>query len=368
MKFTIGRDRLLKALQLATGVVERRQTLPVLANLLVKANETGVALIGTDLEVEMVAHTDVEVEQPGEVTIPARKLADIWRALPDGADVAVSVEADRATVRSGRSRFALATLPATDFPKIEGGAADVVVSVAQTDLRALLDEVGFAMAQQDVRYFLNGMLFEVAEDHLRTVATDGHRLAMCTKQCTLESPIAARRQAIVPRKAVLELSRLLDEEDDTIRIQLGSNHLRVTKGAYTLTTKLVDGQFPDYDKVVPKDASRTLIGDRDTLRQGFQRASILSNEKYRGVRLTIAAEQLTIQANNPEQEEAEETVPVEFNGSDLEIGFNVSYLLDVLGVMDSEQVKLSLSDANSSALLEAGNSDDALYVVMPMRL
>ncbi len=368
MKFTIARDRLLKALQLATGVVERRQTLPVLANLLVKANETGVALIGTDLEVEMVAHTDVAVEQPGEVTIPARKLADIWRALPDGSDVSVSVEADRATVRSGRSRFALATLPAADFPKIEGGAADVVVSVAQADLRALLDEVGFAMAQQDVRYFLNGMLFEVAEDYLRTVATDGHRLAMCTKQCTLESPITERRQAIVPRKAVLELSRLLDEEDDTIRIQLGSNHLRVTKGAYTLTTKLVDGQFPDYDKVVPKDASRTLLGDRDTLRQGFQRASILSNEKYRGVRLTITAEQLTIQANNPEQEEAEETVPVEFNGSDLEIGFNVSYLLDVLGVMDSEQVKLSLSDANSSALLEAGNSDDALYVVMPMRL
>ena len=368
MKFTIARDRLLKALQLATGVVERRQTLPVLANLLVKANETGVALIGTDLEVEMVAHTDVAVEQPGEVTIPARKLADIWRALPDGSDVSVSVEADRATVRSGRNRFALATLPAADFPKIEGGAADVVVSVAQADLRALLDEVGFAMAQQDVRYFLNGMLFEVAEDYLRTVATDGHRLAMCTKQCTLESPITERRQAIVPRKAVLELSRLLDEEDDTIRIQLGSNHLRVTKGAYTLTTKLVDGQFPDYDKVVPKDASRTLLGDRDTLRQGFQRASILSNEKYRGVRLTITAEQLTIQANNPEQEEAEETVPVEFNGSDLEIGFNVSYLLDVLGVMDSELVKLSLSDANSSALLEAGNSDDALYVVMPMRL
>jgi DNA polymerase-3 subunit beta len=368
MKFTIARDRLLKALQLATGVVERRQTLPVLANLLIKANETGVALTGTDLEVEMVAHTDVDVEQPGEVTIPARKLADIWRALPDGSDVAVSVEGDRATVRSGRSRFTLATLPATDFPKIEGGETDVVVSVAQADLRALIDEVGFAMAQQDVRYFLNGMLFEITEDHLRTVATDGHRLAMCTKSCALESPIAERRQAIVPRKAVLELSRLLDEEDENIRIQLGSNHLRVTKGAYTLTTKLVDGQVPDYDKVVPKDASRTLVGDRDTLRQGFQRASILSNEKYRGVRLTISAEQLTIQANNPEQEEAEEVVPVEFNGSDLEIGFNVSYLLDVLGVMVDEQVKLSVSDANSSALLEASGSDDAVYVVMPMRL
>lgn len=368
MKFTIARDRLLKALQLATGVVERRQTLPVLANLLIKANADGVALKGTDLEVEMVAHTDVDVEQVGEITIPARKLADIWRALPDGADVSVSVEGDRATVKSGRSRFTLATLPAHDFPEIEGGETDVVVSVAQADLRALIDQVGFAMAQQDVRYFLNGMLFEVTEDHLRTVATDGHRLAMCTKGCTLESPITARRQAIVPRKAVLELSRLLDEEDETIRIQLGSNHLRVTKGAFTLTTKLVDGQFPDYDKVVPKDASRTLVGDRDTLRQGFQRASILSNEKYRGVRLAIASDQLTIQANNPEQEEAEEVVPVEFNGSDLEIGFNVSYLLDVLSVMSADGVKLSVSDANSSALLESSKSDDALYVVMPMRL
>ena len=368
MKFTIARDRLLKALQLATGVVERRQTLPVLANLLIRADENGVALTGTDLEVEMVAHTNVDVEQPGEITIPARKLADIWRALPDGADVSVSAEGDRSTIKSGRSRFTLATLPANDFPQIEGGETDVVVSVAQADLRALIDQVGFAMAQQDVRYFLNGMLFEVTEEHLRTVATDGHRLAMCTKGCTLETPITVRRQAIVPRKAVLELSRLLDEEDEAIRIQLGSNHLMVTKGPFALTTKLVDGQFPDYDKVVPKDASRTLIGDRDSLRQGFQRASILSNEKYRGVRLAIAADQLTIQANNPEQEEAEEVVAVEFSGSDLEIGFNVSYLLDVLGVMAADGVKLSVSDANSSALLESSRSDDALYVVMPMRL
>ena len=368
MKFTIARDRLLKALQLATGVVERRQTLPVLANLLIRADENGVALTGTDLEVEMVAHTNVDVEQPGEITIPARKLADIWRALPDGADVSVSAEGDRSTIKSGRSRFTLATLPANDFPQIEGGETDVVVSVAQADLRALIDQVGFAMAQQDVRYFLNGMLFEVTEEHLRTVATDGHRLAMCTKGCTLETPITVRRQAIVPRKAVLELSRLLDEEDEAIRIQLGSNHLRVTKGPFTLTTKLVDGQFPDYDKVVPKDASRTLIGDRDSLRQGFQRASILSNEKYRGVRLAIAADQLTIQANNPEQEEAEEVVAVEFSGSDLEIGFNVSYLLDVLGVMAADGVKLSVSEANSWALLESSRSDDALYVVMPMRL
>ena len=191
---------------------------------------------------------------------------------------------------------------------------------------------------------------------------------MCTKGCTLESPIVSRRQAIVPRKAVLELSRLLDEEDEAIRIQLGSNHLRVTKGPFTLTTKLVDGQFPDYDKVVPKDASRTLVGDRDTLRQGFQRASILSNEKYRGVRLAIASDQLTIQANNPEQEEAEEVVPVELQWQRFRNRLNVSYLLDVLSVISTAGVKLSVSDANSSALLESATSDDALYVVMPMRL
>lgn len=366
MKFTVQREQLLKPLQLVTGVVERRQTLPVLANLLVKATANRLEFTGTDLEVELVVTCDAAIEQEGEATIPARKLADIWRSLGEGAEVSVVVDGDRATVRAGRSRFSLATLPAAEFPQVPSGEADVSLEVGRGDLGRLIDDVSFAMAQQDVRYFLNGMLLEVTDSHIRTVATDGHRLAMSTADGTFA--VTNRVQAIVPRKGVLELGRLLDNDSETVTLQLGDNHLKVQAGDYTLTTKLVDGQFPDYEKVIPSDASRHLEGDRNTLRQAFQRASILSNEKYRGVRLVIDNEQLTIQANNPEQEEAEEIVPIEFSGDQLEIGFNVSYLLDVLGVLESEDVKLSVSDANSSALIEGKGNDNAVYVVMPMRL
>ncbi|MDG2278741.1 MAG: DNA polymerase III subunit beta [Pseudomonadales bacterium] len=366
MKFTIQREQLLKTLQLVTGVVERRQTLPVLSNLLVKATDNRLQFTGTDLEVELVAECDALVEQPGEVTLPARKLTDIWRSLADGAEVSVNVEGDRAIVRSGRSRFTLATLPAADFPKVPAGGSDVSVEVPQSALKALIDDVAFAMAQQDVRYFLNGMLLEVTSDHIRAVATDGHRLAMATAEGGAD--VASRVHAIIPRKGVLEVNRLLDGTNDTVKLQLGANHLQVQSGAFTLTTKLVDGQFPDYQKVIPADASRSMRADRETLRLAFQRASILSNEKYRGVRLTIDQEQLTIQANNPEQEEAEEVVAVEFGGDILEIGFNVSYLMDVLGVLNTDDVRFSVSDANSSALIEGVGHDSAVYVVMPMRL
>ena len=370
MKFNVQREQLLRSLQLVTGVVERRQTLPVLANLLVKAEDTAggrLTITGTDLEVQLVAECEAEVEQPGEATLPARKLADIWRSLGEGVQVSVATEGDRAIVRSGRSRFALATLPATDFPEVPGGEAEVTMQAESKDIRGLIADVGFAMAQQDVRYFLNGMLLEIADSHTRAVATDGHRLAMSTVDAP-NTGVSQRTKAIVPRKGVLELNRLIDDTNESVELQLGGNHLRVQSGPYTLTTKLVDGQFPDYEKVIPADASRSLVGDRETLRQAFQRTSILSNEKYRGVRLILVGEQLTIQANNPEQEEAEEIVAVEYGGDDLEIGFNVSYLLDVLNVLDTEQVRLSVSDANSSALIEGLGNDHAVYVVMPMRL
>jgi DNA polymerase-3 subunit beta len=367
MKFSTNREALLRPLQLVTGVVERRQTLPVLANLLVVVDNGVLSITGTDLEVEMVVVVSgVEAEQDGEVTIPARKLADIWRSLPESAEVSVRVEGDRAIIRSGRSRFSLATLPAGDFPKVESGPGDLELRMAQRDLRHLLDQVSFSMAQQDVRYFLNGMWLEVPSEHTRAVATDGHRLAMCTAAGGVSG--AEKMQIIVPRKGVLELRRLLDGGDDEVVLQISSNHLRVTHGAYTLTTKLVDGKFPDYEKVIPRDASRTIRGDREVLKQAFLRASILSNEKYRGVRLIIEDDQLTIQANNPEQEEAEEIVAVGYDGERMEIGFNVSYLQDVLNVVDTAEVSISVSDANSSALMEGTGDDDALYVVMPMRL
>ena len=367
MKFKMQREQMLRALQLVTSVVERRQTLPVLANILVVATEDRLEITGTDLEVQLVASCDATVEQPGAATMPARKLADIWRSLGDGSEVQVSIEKDRALVRSGRSRFTLATLPAADFPKIDVGEADTRLSISQDDLLTIIDEVGFAMAQQAVRYFLNGMLLEATPSHVRAVATDGHRLAMSTCEVSAMET-GAGKSVIVPRKGVLELGRLLEGVDEKVALQIGDNHLQASVGTFTLTTKLVDGQFPDYQKVVPSGSSRSLVADRETLRQAFQRASILSNEKYRGVRLIIDGDQLVIQANNPEQEEAEETVSVEFAGTTLEIGFNVSYLLDVLGSLTTDAVKLSVSDANSSALLEGVGNDSALYVVMPMRL
>ena len=368
MKFTTDRETLLRAVQLVTGVVERRQTLPVLGNLLVIVDSEGVSLTGTDLEVELVARVTegVEVEQVGEATIPARKLADIWRALPENSRVSVEAEADRAIVRSGRSRFSLATLPVADFPRVESAPGDIEFTTSHSDLQRLLDQTGFSMAQQDVRYFLNGLLLEVSSEHIRTVATDGHRLAMCTLDKGV--PGADRVQVIVPRKGVVELGRLLGDGDDPVYITLGKNHLRASQGGYTLTTKLVDGRFPEYDKVIPADSENALISDRETLKQAFYRASILSNEKYRGVRLLLEPEQVTIQANNPEQEEAEEIVAIEYSGSPMEIGFNVSYLQDVLNALDTETVRISINDANSSALIEGPGADDSVYVVMPMRL
>ena len=368
MKLETTREALLKPLQLASGVVERRQTLPVLANLLVVAEKGVLTLSGTDLEVEVQASISegVEIKTEGRATLPARKLMDIWRSLPEGAAVSITVDGTKSTVRSGRSRFTLATLPAADFPSVEGGESSVELTLEQPQLKRLIDRVSFSMAQQDVRYFLNGMLLEVDADGVRTVATDGHRLA----QANL-SGIASGGgfcEAIVPRKGVGELSRLVSDSDATVSLAIGKGHLRATQGEYTLTTKLVDGQYPPYKKVIPQGADQTLIGDRDTLKQAFYRASILSNEKYRGVRLSFESDLLTIQANNPEQEEAEESVAVDYSGDSMEIGFNVSYLQDIMSVINTDSVRISLTDANSSALVEGDGEDDVLYVVMPMRL
>jgi len=367
MKFTADREMLLRPLQLVTGVVERRQTLPVLSNVLVVARDGMVSITGTDLEVSLsVLAPGAVIESEGSVTIPARKLTDIWRSLPDGARVSVEIEENRAIVRSGRSRFALATLPATDFPDLDAADGDLEIRLGRAALSRLLDQVSFSMAQQDVRYFLNGMLLEVTPQHTRVVATDGHRLAMSTHGEGVSG--SGRAQAIIPRKGVMELGRLLAEAGEDVTVKLGSNHLRVDAGTYTLVTKLIDGKFPDYEKVVPREPGHSIVGDRETLKQACARASILSNEKYRGVRLILDADQLTIQANNPEQEEALEVIPVVYGGEPMEIGFNVSYLQEVLGVLDTEEVKLSVADANSSALIEGVGNDQSLFVVMPMRL
>lgn len=369
MKFSISREALIKPLNLVAGVVERRQTLPILANVQLVLEGSQLSLTGTDLEVELIGRVAVDPEgklEAGEITVPAKKLVDICKALPESALVEISQNDQKLILKSGRSRFQLATLPANDFPSIEQGHGGQRLTVKQGDLKRLIDKTSFAMAQQDVRYYLNGMLFEVDAETLRVVATDGHRLALASLAGDFSESSAA--QVILPRKGVIELSRLLISENESVELYIGNNHIRVVTSEFTFTSKLIDGKFPDYQRVLPRGSNKTVLGARADLKQAFARTAILSNEKYRGIRLVLSSGSLQIVANNPEQEEAEETVGVDYEGDRLEIGFNVSYLLDVLSALSGETVKFSLSDSNSSALVEEAESSDCQYVVMPMRL
>lgn len=369
MKFSVSRDALIRPLNLVAGVVERRQTLPILSNVLMSLEGNRLSLTGTDLEVELVGRIEVVNSGPdGDITVPARKLVDICKSLPDGVEINFSVEDGRVTVKAGRSRFSLSTFPAAEFPAVEAGAGEVELDLPQSLVRQMIERTGFAMAQQDVRYYLNGMYLEIKSGRLRFVATDGHRLALCTAPGQL---VADDRSVIVPRKGILELARLL-EGDGSVTLIVGSNHIRAATDQFTFTSKLVDGKFPEYERVLPKSPDKAVSGDRSELRQAFARTAILSNEKYRGVRLSLSDGSLEITANNPEQEQAEESVPVDYSGDSLEVGFNVSYLLDVMGVLSGSTVRMSLSDSASSALIEEGEAvngeAEALYVVMPMRL
>ena len=366
MRFTLQREAFLKPLAQVVNVVERRQTLPVLANFLVQVQDSQLSLTGTDLEVEMVARTAVDDAQDGETTIPARKLFEIVRALPDGSRVTVSQTGEKVTVQAGRSRFTLATLPANDFPSVDEVEATERIGVPEAGLKELIERTAFAMAQQDVRYYLNGLLFDLRDSALRCVATDGHRLALC--EANLDGGAGSKRQIIVPRKGVQELQRLLEGGDRTLELELGRSHIRVKRDDVTFTSKLIDGKFPDYEAVIPIGADREVRIDREVLRAALQRASILSNEKYRGVRVEVSPGQLKISAHNPEQEEAQEEVEADTHVDALAIGFNVNYLLDALGALRDEFVVLQLRDANSSALVRGADNQHARHVVMPLRL
>ncbi len=367
MKFTINREALLKPLQLVAGVVERRQTLPVLSNVLMVVDGNQLSLTGTDLEVEFVGRVMLDnVSEAGEITVPARKFMDICKSLPDGSDIEIHQDEQRVKLKSGRSRFTLSTLPANEFPSIEEETGSLTFTIGQSRLRRLIDRTSFAMAQQDVRYYLNGMLLEVSKNKLRSVATDGHRLAMCSVDADINQQ--EKHQVIVPRKGILELARLLTEGDEMAHITLGASHIRAKTGDFMFTSKLVDGKFPDYDRVVPRGGDKIIIADRLELRNVFQRASILSNEKFRGIRMILSDGQIKVMANNPEQEEAEDELNLAYNGDSIDISFNVNYLLDVLSVLSGESVKMTLSDPISSALLEESEQGDSTYVVMPMRI
>ncbi|RJQ46457.1 MAG: DNA polymerase III subunit beta [Gammaproteobacteria bacterium] len=367
MKLILTRDILLRPLQLVSGVVERKQTLPILSNILVAVEKDNMTVTATDLEVELIVTVPLDKpSETGKATLPARKLLDICRALPDGAAVELSVEKERGVLRSGKGRFALATLPAAEFPALEQLQPEAEFTVPQAQLRRQLERTQFAMAQQDVRYYLNGMLIELKPERMITVATDGHRMALCDTQA--RHPCKQDKQVILPRKGVLELQRVLQEQEGEVTVQITGNHARFVVGAVTLTSKLIDGRFPDYQRVLPRMDDKVIEAAREPLRQALVRTSVLSNEKFRSVHMQFKPGELHLHTHNPEQEEAEEDIAIDYQGEPIEVGFNANYLLDALNAISQEKVRIYLTDSNSSAQIEGVETDGCKYVVMPMRL
>jgi DNA polymerase-3 subunit beta len=366
MKIIAKREAILGPLQAVIGVVERRQTMPILTNVLLSAKGGRLAVTATDLEVELVATSEVDVQRAGDVTVPGRKLLDICRALPEGVEINLTLEGERMVVRARKSRFTLTTLPAAEFPTVDEINAQQTLKVPQKEFKRLLEKTHFSMAQQDVRYYLNGMLLETSAKVLRSVATDGHRLALC--EVELAEGAKSGQQVIVPRKGVLELQRILGNEEHILEVSIGSNHVRVQIGDIRFTSKLIDGRFPEYGRVIPNNPPLIVSAVREDLRQALQRAAILSNEKYRGIRFGVKPNALVIQSHNPEQEEAEEELEVAYDGPELEIGFNVNYLLDALAATEGLDVQVGLTDGNSSCLIRSSVDSTARFVVMPMRL
>jgi DNA polymerase-3 subunit beta len=361
------RNALLSSLSAVVGVVERRHTLPILSNILLEKKGSKLTLLATDLELQI--STQLESAETGEdfaITIAARKLFDIVRALPDSAKVKLDTKDSQVVVSAGKSRFTLQTLPAADFPRVETGSGlGEAIRLPQKTLKRLLQLVQFAMASQDIRYYLNGMLLVLDGKQLRVVATDGHRLSYAETQ--LDNEVDSR-EVIIPRKTVIELSKLLGDVEDLVELRIGNNQVTITLPGTELVTKVVDGKFPDYQRVIPANQPRHLKANRQSVIQALQRAAILSNEKFRGVRLVMSDNSLGIVCNNNEQEEAADEIEVNYNGDPLDVGFNVTYLLDGLGAVNAEEITLSLGDANSSMLLTSESEPGFKYVVMPMRI
>jgi DNA polymerase-3 subunit beta len=368
MQIRVKREDMVPSLMKVSGIVERRQTLPILGNLLIWAGDGRVRLTGTDLEVEVETELAADVGEGGEITIPARKLMDICRALPEGAGIVLKTEQERATLVAGRGRFAFGTLPAKGFPVMEVPAGSERIEMEQGRLKHLISKTAFAMAHQDVRYYLNGLLFSRKGHEILAVATDGHRLARASTSVVGEGGGGGDVEMILPRKTVLELGRLLAGTDKPCVLEVSERAVRVEMGDSVLTSKLVDGRYPDYERVIPRGGQVRALADRDDLRQALGRTAILSSEKYKGVTLNFETGLLRCLTHNPEQEEAEEELPADYEGEKTAIGFNVGYLIDVLNVVDEGEVEIWFTDSDSSAVLRGRGAEEETFVVMPMRL
>lgn len=368
MKLTLQREQLLKPLQLVIGAVDQKQAMPILSNVLLHINENQLSITGTDLEIELIGQSTLDQSEDNKrLTLPARKLFDICKALPESSSIELYQDKDRVVLTSNRSRFTMSTMPADEFPNIESSEYNVTFAITQSELSTLLHRTAFAMAQQDVRYYLNGMLMEISDNNVRVVATDGHRLAL--NQLLINTNSSHRLQVIIPYKAVMELMRLLKDSEKLLTVDVGHHHIRICCDDFIFTSKLVEGRFPEYQRVIPKMGDKSITIERDILKQALQRTAILCHDKVRGVRLELQNNNLKLSANNPEHDAAEEEMDVEYGSDHLDIGFNITYLIDVLNIVRAGPVRLSFTDTSSSMRIdEPGNDGKSIFVIMPMRL
>lgn len=368
------RDALLKPLQTVTGIVERRHTLPILSNVLISKNLQTVSFCSTDIEMQIRTSSEMATgDEPLSTTVAARKLLDILRALPEQPEITVSYTNKKLSLAQGKAKFSLQTLPAEDFPTVvSADQYPASITLPQRTLKQLLHLVHFAMAQQDIRYYLNGLLLVIDQSSLKAVATDGHRLAYsAVTQDNKEVEIkinGERQEVIIPRKAIIECQRLLDDSDSLVTIELASNQARFRFGQVELLSKLIEGKFPDYQRVIPAQHQKIVPISRELFLGALQRAAILTTDKFKGVRLTLSTGSLKISSTNAEQEEASDDIEVAYQGESVDIGFNVQYLIDVLSNLKADTIHIALQDPNASALITSESDPEFKYVVMPMRI
>ena len=366
MNIKINREILIKPLSSVVGIVEKRQALPILSNLLLVGNANNLTFTATDLEMQTSLNINTKIETNFEITISARKLFDITRALPENSELDFQINESRVNVKAGKSKFNLQTLPSKDYPLLKKNDSESVsLKLSQNKLKGLLKQVDFAMAQQDIRYYLNGLLFEIQGQKLNIVGTDGHRLSFTS---TKLDDSYEKKEVIIPRKTIMELIKLLDDSDEIVELEILNQQVTFKFGDIFIITKVIDGKFPDYNRVIPLGYENGFLIDRQMLLNAMQRASILSNEKYRGIRLVLSENNMQLITTNSEQEEAQEDIEILYNKEAIDIGFNVTYLIDVLNNIQFDQLSFTFKDSNSSCLVTIPNNDDYKYVVMPMRI
>ena len=366
MKFIINRELLLTPLQQIVSVIEKRQTMPILANVLFKLDKNQLTLTGTDLEVQIVTHVALDNDEQGSITIPARKLLDICRLLPSAVDIKFELIGNKLKIQSGRSRFSVSTLSADEYPNFEMSAMDCQFSMQAGQLKKALDKTTFCMANQDIRYYLNGIMLSIFNQQLKLVGSDGHRLAIYEDKIEQETGIESR--IIIPRKGVLELARLLDDDELDVQVEFSRNNIRVVIDTLIFSAKLVDSKYPDFSKVFEQSFNSPIHVQKQILKDALTRVSILSNEKFRGVEFVIKGNNLQISTNNPEHEEADEEIVIEYQGEPLSIAFNAQYVLDAVSNLDSELAVLTIAENASSCFIEEPSEQNYKFIVMPMRL